>query len=113
MRKLKRILPKKSGRSNGVVTVRHQGGRNKRFLREIDFKRNKREILAVVETVEVDPNRNSRIALIRYADGERRYMLAPIGLIVGQKVIISESAPLEPGNSMPMGKIAVGTYVHN
>jgi large subunit ribosomal protein L2 len=113
MRKLRRILPKHSGRSNGIVTVRHQGGRNKRFLREIDFKRDKREIVAHVETIEVDPNRNARIARVIYADGERRYILAPVGLEVGKKVIVSESAPLEPGNSLPMGKIAVGTYVHN
>ncbi len=113
MRKLKKILSKKSGRSLGVVTVRHQGGRNKRYLREIDFKRDKKGISGKVETIEVDPNRNARIALVLYEDGDRRYILAPYGLEVGKKVIASESAPLEPGNALPLSKLPVGMSIHN
>lgn len=111
--KLKRILAKKSGRSNGKVTVRHQGGRQKRFLREVDFKRDKREIWAVVQAIEYDPNRNAKIALVLYQDGERRYILAPLGLKEGDKVIASSEAPLTVGNALPLAKIPVGTTVHN
>src|SRR3989338_9328177 len=113
MRRLKYTLAKKSGRSGGKVTVRHQGGRQKRFLREIDFKRNKKNIWAKVESIEYDPNRNANIALICYEDGERKYILATNGLKEGQRVISSESAPIEPGNSLPLAKIPVGTQVHN
>src|SRR3989344_9551137 len=98
MKSLMAILPKNSGRSRGKITVRHQGGRQKRFLREIDFKRNKKDISARVEQIEYDPNRNVSIAKVLYEDGERRYMLAPEGLKVGQKILISELAALEPGN---------------
>lgn len=111
--KLKRILKKNSGRSNGTVTVRHQGGRHKRFLREVDFKRNKQDIWGKVEAIEYDPNRNTRVALVAYEDGERRYILAPEGLQVGNKVISSEAAPLEPGNTLPLKKIPAGTEIHN
>lgn len=113
MRKLKKILSKKSGRSLGVVTVRHQGGRNKRYLREIDFKRDKKGILGKVETIEVDPNRNARIALVVYEDGDRRYILAPYGLEIGKKIIASDSAPLEPGNALPLSKLPIGMSIHN
>jgi large subunit ribosomal protein L2 len=114
MTRLKRILAKKSGRgSSGRITVRHQGGREKRFLREIDFKRNKHGIWAVVENIEYDPNRNVDIAVVCYEDGERRYILSPIGLKVGGKLITSDSAPLEPGNVLPLGKIPIGMQVHN
>ena len=114
MAKLKRILPKNSGRSsNGKITVQHQGGRQKRFYREIDFKRDKRDISGKVEQIEYDPNRNCNIALILYKDGERRYILAPAGLILGQKILASEVAPVEPGNALPLSKIPAGTPVHN
>lgn len=98
---------------SGRITVRHQGGRKKRFLREIDFKRDKRDIWGLVERVDYDPNRNVNIALICYEDGERRYMLSPDGIKEGIKVIASESAPLDVGNALPLGKIPVGMQVHN
>lgn len=113
MKSLKRILAKKSGRSHGVVTVRHQGSREKRFFRIIDFKRNKKDIWGVVEAVEYDPNRNAEIALVLYEDGERRYILSPVGLKVGSKVIASEAAPTDAGNALPLKAIPVGTPVHN
>lgn len=114
MRKLKQILPKKSGRnSSGNVTVRHQGGRAKRFLRMIDFKRRKRDIRAKVESLEYDPNRNAMVALLVYEDGERSYIIAPSGLKVGDLVLASESAAVRVGNALPLGKIPVGTRVHN
>ncbi len=113
MRKLYSILPKNSGRSGGKVTVRHQGGRQKRFLREIDWKRNKRGIWARVESIEYDPNRNAQIALLLYEDGERRYILSPVGLQVGHKILAGEAAPLEPGNALPLSRIPIGTEVHN
>jgi large subunit ribosomal protein L2 len=113
MTKLKRILAKKSGRLNGRVTVRHQGNRERRFLRELDFKRDKKDIWGVVEAIEYDPNRNAEIALIIYEDGERRYILAPLGLKAGTKVVSSEVAPIEPGNTLPLKAIPVGTQIHN
>ncbi|MBI3443528.1 50S ribosomal protein L2 [Candidatus Woesebacteria bacterium] len=113
MRQLLTILPKKSGRSKGRVTVRHQGGRAKRFLREIDFRRDKRGVQGLVEVVEYDPNRTANIARVLYTDGERRYILSPLGLAVGQKIIAGENANLSPGNALPLSLIPVGTYVHN
>lgn len=114
MAKLKRILPKKSGRgSTGQITVNHQGGRQKRYYRDIDFKRDKADVWGKVEQVEYDPNRNCNIALVLYKDGERRYILAPAGLEVGSKVIASEVAPIEPGNTLPLSKIPAGTDIHN
>jgi large subunit ribosomal protein L2 len=113
MSKLKRILAKKSGRLNGRVTVRHQGGRERRFLRELDFKRDKKDVWGIVEAVEYDPNRNAEIALVLYEDGERRYILAPVDLKVGTKVVSSEVAPIEPGNTLPLKAIPVGTQIHN
>ncbi len=113
-KRLKSILPKVSGRdTQGHVSVRHQGGRVKRFLREIDFKRDKKEVWGRVETIEHDPNRNAKIALILYADGDRRYILSPLGLEVGKRIIASDSAPLEAGNSLPLGSIIPGTQIHN
>lgn len=113
-RKLLKILPKKSGRdSSGRVSVRHQGGRSKRYLREIDFKRDKVDVWGRVESIEYDPNRNARIASVLYEDGERRFILAPLGLKEGDKVIASESASIEVGNALPLGKIPAGTQVHN
>lgn len=113
MKKLKRILAKKSGRLGGKVTVRHQGGRAKRYLRNVDFKRDKRDIWAVVERIEYDPNRNAELALVLYEDGEKRYILSPLGLKVGLKVIASEVAPIEPGNALPLKAIPVGTQIHS
>lgn len=113
MRKLKFILSKKSGRSAGKVTVRHQGGRNKRFLRIIDNKRDKRDVWGTVEAIEVDPNRNALIAKVLYEDGERRYILAPHDLKIGQRVIASKDAPIEIGNSLPISTLPIGTQVHN
>lgn len=114
MRKLKRILPKHSGRgSSGRINVRHQGGRQKRYLRTIDFKRDKKDVWGKVERIEYDPNRNADVALVLYEDGERRYILATEKMKAGQKVISSESAPLEEGNTLPLAKIPPGTYIHN
>src|SRR3989338_5535721 len=111
--KLRRILPKKSGRAKGTVTVRHQGGRQKRFLREIDWKRDKRGIVGYVETIEYDPNRNANIAGIVYEDGERRFILAPDGLGLADKVVSGPDSPMEIGNALPLAKIPVGTTIHN
>lgn len=113
MKKLKTILPKKSGRSSGTITARHQGGRHKRFYREIDFKRSKKNIGGTVQTIEYDPNRNADIALIVYKDGDKRYILSPDDLKIGDKVLSSETAPLRPGNALPLSKILAGTHVHN
>jgi large subunit ribosomal protein L2 len=113
MQKLKSILPKQSGRVRGRVTVRHQGGREKRFLRLVDAKRNKKDVWGIVSAIEYDPNRNAELALVLYEDGERRYILAPDTLKVGMKVIASEVAPIEVGNALSLGAIPVGTQVHN
>ena len=108
-----KILPKKSGRAGGTVSVRHQGGRQKRYLREVDFKRAKRDVWARVEAIEYDPNRNADLALLVYTDGDRRYILAPAGLKLADKIIAGESAPFEPGNALPLSKIPTGTQIHN
>ncbi len=113
MKQLKTKLNRRSGRAHGVVVVRHQGGGEKQFLREVDFKRTKHDIWAKVAAIEYDPNRNAELALVLYEDGERRYILAPDKLKVGDKVIASESAPVEPGNSLPMRAIPVGAQIHN
>jgi large subunit ribosomal protein L2 len=113
MVKLKRILPKKSGRAGGTITTRHQGGRHKRFLRIIDYKRDKREVLGTVEAIEYDPGRNANVAIVVYKDGERRYIIAPVGLKVGQNIVASAAAPFEVGNALPLGKIPAGTGIHN
>ncbi len=106
---------KRSGGRNsyGRITVRHRGGGHKRRYRIIDFKREKTDIPARVATIEYDPNRSARIALLHYADGEKRYILAPVGMQVGDTVITSESADIKPGNAMPLEKIPLGTIVHN
>ena len=111
--RLKKILKKRSGRSKGRITTRHQGGRSKRFLRVIDFKRDKIDIWALVEAIEYDPNRNADIAKLVYADGQRSYIIAPNDLKEGMKVISSGDAPLEVGNCLPLSKIPIGTQVHN
>ena len=113
MRKLKTTLQRKSGRANGRVTVRHQGGGEKRRFRLVDFKRIKKDIWGKVIAIEYDPNRNAELALVLYEDGERTYILSPVGLKVGSKVISSEVAPVEPGNSLPLRAIPVGTEIHN
>jgi len=108
------ILPKRSGRNNsGKVTVRHQGGREKRFLREIDWRRDKEGVTAKVLELEYDPNRTANIALVAYEDGEKRYILAPEGLNVGMLLSSGEAAPLTVGNALPLSAIPVGTIVHN
>jgi large subunit ribosomal protein L2 len=104
---------KKSGRNNqGRVTTRHKGGGHKQHYRIIDFKRDKLDIVGKVERVEYDPNRTAHIALIVYKDGERRYMIAPKGLQVGQEVISSEFAPIRVGNCLPIRSIPVGSQIH-
>ncbi|HKM29748.1 MAG TPA: 50S ribosomal protein L2 [Bacilli bacterium] len=107
-------LKKQGGRNNmGKITVRHQGGGHKRAYRIIDFKRNKDNIVGTVATIEYDPNRSANIALINYIDGEKRYILAPKGFKVGQKILSGENADILVGNALPLGKIPVGTIVHN
>ncbi len=107
-------LKKHSGRnSQGKITVRHQGGGNKKTYRIIDFKRNKKDIPAKVTAIEYDPNRSAFIALLTYADGEKRYILAPLDLKVGDKVVAGETADIKPGNALPLRAIPVGTLIHN
>lgn len=104
----------KAGRSNkGRITTRHKGGRNKRKYRIIDFRRNKDGIMAKVAAIEYDPNRSARIALLHYEDGEKRYILAPLRLKVGDKVTSGSEADIKPGNALPLHAIPVGTTIHN
>ena len=111
---LTEYLKKHSGRNNqGKITVRHQGGGNKIKYRIIDFKRNKKDIPAKVAAIEYDPNRSANIALLHYADGEKRYILAPLDLKVGMTVVAAEQADIMPGNAMPLNSIPVGTLIHN
>lgn len=113
-RSLTEGLTKKAGRNSyGRVTSRRRGGGHKRLYRIIDFKRDKHGIAATVATIEYDPNRSARIALLHYADGEKRYILAPVGLSVGDTVVAGEGADIKPGNSLVMAKIPVGTLIHN
>lgn len=110
------IVPRKkhSGRNSyGRVTVRHRGGGARRFIRMIDFRRDKRGIPARVAAIEYDPNRTARIALLNYADGEKRYILAPVGLKVGDEVMAGTTAEIRVGNSLPLSSIPVGTMIHN
>ncbi len=109
-------MPKKqkAGRNNaGRITVRHRGGGHKRNYRIIDFKRNKIGIPAKVHSIEYDPNRSARIALLHYVDGEKRYILAPIGLNVGDTVIAGSDVDIQPGNALPLKNIPLGTIIHN
>ncbi len=107
-------LRKKGGRNAyGRVTVRHRGGGNRRFIRIVDFKRDKRGIPARVAAIEYDPNRTARLALLHYVDGEKRYILAPLDLKVGDTVLAGPEAEIRPGNSLPIANIPVGTMVHN
>ena len=107
-------LNKKSGRNSyGRITVRHRGGGNRNKYRIIDFKRRKFDVEATVKTLEYDPNRSAHIALIEYADGVKSYIIAPVGLKVGDKVVSGPSADIKPGNALPLVNIPVGTFVHN
>jgi large subunit ribosomal protein L2 len=95
------------------VTVRHRGGGHRRFIRVVDFKRDKRDISAKVAAIEYDPNRTARLALLHYADGEKRYIVAPLGLKVGDVVMAGPSAEIRPGNALPISSIPVGTTIHS
>ncbi|MFO7917451.1 MAG: 50S ribosomal protein L2 [Anaerolineae bacterium] len=106
-------IKQKAGRSGGKITVRHQGGGHKRRYRIIDFKRDKRDIPARVASIEYDPNRSARIALLVYADGEKRYIVAPLGLQVGDEVVAGEDAAIRVGNTLPLHRMPVGTTIHN
>lgn len=111
---LLKVAKKKGGRNvNGRITSRHRGGGHKRHYRIIDFKRNKTSIPAKVATIEYDPNRSARIALLHYVDGEKRYILAPLLLSVGDTVISGPEADIKPGNTLPLGNIPLGTHIHN
>jgi len=105
---------KNAGRNNrGVVTVRHRGGGSKRMLRLVDFKRNKADVPGRVMSIEYDPNRTANIALVSYADGDKRYILAPQGLAMGDTVVSGREAPIKPGNALPLSAIPLGTLIHN
>ena len=107
-------LPKKAGRNNqGKITVRHHGGGHKKQYRIIDFKRNKDNVPAKVATIEYDPNRSANIALLHYVDGEKRYIIAPKELKVGQILVSGETADIKIGNALPLANIPVGTLIHN
>ena len=104
----------KAGRNNrGVITIRHRGGGHKKRYRIIDFKRNKSEVEAKVASIEYDPNRNARIALLHYTDGEKRYILHPKKLKVGSVVVSGHQAPIEIGNALPLSSVPLGTSIHN
>lgn len=108
------ILKKHSGRdAHGHVSVRHQGGRHKRFFRSIDWLRDKDGITATVLAIEYDPNRSSEVALVSYADGERRYIIAPVGLTVGATIISGDAVDIKVGNALPLRSIPIGTVIHN
>lgn len=107
-------LKKKAGRNNrGVITVRHRGGGSKRKLRLIDFRRDKIAIPGKVASIEYDPNRSARIALINYVDGEKRYILAPLGIKLGDMIEAGDDVDIKPGNALPLESIPAGTLVHN
>lgn len=113
-RSLLEPLNKKSGRNSyGRITVRHRGGGNRKKYRVIDFKRDKMDIAATVVSIEYDPNRSAHIALVQYEDGEKRYILAPSGLKVGDKVEAGANADIKPGNALKLSDIPTGTFVHN
>ena len=113
-KELVEVLKKHSGRNSyGRITVRHQGGGHRKQYRVIDFKRDKMDVPATVLRLEYDPNRSAYIALVEYTDGERRYILAPVGLNVGDTVLSSAAADIKPGNALPLANIPVGTVIHN
>lgn len=108
------IKKRRAGRNMyGRVTVRHRGGGSKKFIRLVDFKRDKNGIPAKITAIEYDPNRSARIALVTYADGEKRYILAPVSLKVGDSIMSGSTAEIRPGNSLPITNIPVGTMIHN
>jgi len=108
------LRTKHSGRNMyGRITVRHQGGGNRQFIRLVDFKRNKIDIPARVAAIEYDPNRTARLALLVFADGEKRYIVAPVGLKVGDTVVSGRNVDIRPGNTLPISNIPVGTMIHN
>ncbi len=108
------VRKKYAGRNTyGRITVRHQGGGNRQFIRLVDFKRNKHGIPAKVAAIEYDPNRTARLALLFYVDGEKRYIVAPVGLKVGDMIMSGSQAEIRPGNSLPIANIPVGTMIHN
>ena len=114
VRRLTEVLKKNSGRNSyGRITVRHQGGGNRRKYRVIDFKRNKFDVPGKVLRLEYDPNRSANIALIEYPDGDYRYILAPVGLTKGDTVVSSKDADIKPGNALPITSIPIGTVIHN
>jgi large subunit ribosomal protein L2 len=111
---LLKIVKKTGGRNAlGRITARHRGGGHKRFYRIVDFKRDKTGIPAKVASIEYDPNRSARIALLNYADGEKRYILAPLNLSVGDDVMAGPDADIKPGNTLPLQNIPLGTHIHN
>lgn len=113
-RSLLKSKKRSGGRNNlGRITVRHRGGGSRRHIRQIDFKRDKIDIPAKVATIEYDPNRSARIALLNYADGEKRYIIAPLGLQVGDTVMAGTNVDIRPGNTLPLSNIPLGTTVHN
>ncbi len=114
-RKLLKPVKKSGGRNNmGVTTIRFRGGGHKRRYRIIDFKRNKIDVPGIIETIEYDPNRSSRIALVKYLDGERRYIIAPLGIQVGDRILATDGeAEILPGNALLIRNIPVGTTLHN
>ncbi len=109
------IHPRRHGGrdTSGRISVRHRGGGNRRYIRILDFKRNKQNIPARVAAIEYDPNRTARLALLNYADGEKRYIVAPLGIKVGDTLLSGPQAEIRPGNSLPLANIPVGTLVHN
>lgn len=108
------ILPKHSGRnSSGHISMRHIGGRHKRYYRVIDWRRDKDGVAARVVGIEYDPNRSAKVALLQYADGEKRYIIAPQDLKIGQKVVSGSKAEVKTGNSLPLSAMPIGTFVHN
>jgi large subunit ribosomal protein L2 len=111
---LLKVNKKKGGRNvNGRITCRHRGGGHRRHYRLIDFKRDKTGVPAKVAAIEYDPNRSARIALLHYADGDKRYILAPVNLMVGDPVMSGPEADIKPGNSLPLKNIPLGTHIHN
>ncbi len=110
------LAPKKknAGRNSyGRITIRHRGGGNRQKYRIIDFKRNKLDVVGTVTTLEYDPNRSAHIALVTYEDGEKRYIIAPVGLKVGDTVVAGAAADIKPGNALPLSAIPTGTFIHN
>jgi large subunit ribosomal protein L2 len=113
-RSLVKVRRRRGGRNvYGRITVRHRGGGHKRKIRVVDFKRDKRDIPAKVAAIEYDPNRTARLALLHYVDGEKRYIIAPVGLGVGDTVVSGSQADIQPGNSLPISNIPTGTMIHN